>query len=138
MKEVVIADAGALVAYHDRRDQHHQWAAAQMRGFYEPMWTCEAVLAEAAFLLLRGRVDPLPLILLVERGILQMPLAFASEAGAIRKLMATYSSLPMSLADACLVRLSELHPEVRVFTTDSDFRIYRRNVHQEIPVLMPG
>jgi len=51
--------------------------------------------------------------------------------------MARYQSVPMSFADACLVRMSELWPKTPVFTLDSDFRIYRRNKRQSIPLIAP-
>jgi len=41
----------------------------------------------------------------------------------------------MSLADACLVRMSELHADSPVLTLDDDFRIYRKNKRQAIPIL---
>ena len=53
------------------------------------------------------------------------------------ELQRAYADVPMSLADACLVRMTELHEEARVLTTDSDFRLYRRNRRQVIPLLVP-
>ncbi len=51
--------------------------------------------------------------------------------------MRRYQSVPMSIADACLVRMSEIYTQSSVITLDSDFRIYRKNRNQEIPVIMP-
>ena len=137
MSEIIIADAGPLVAYLDRSDHHHAWAQEAMASLTEPMWSCEAALAEASFLLHRGGIKPGGLITMVERGILKIPLNLEKEAGAIRQLLERYSNVPMSLADACIVRLSELQQQARVFTTDSDFAIYRRNGRKVIPLLAP-
>jgi hypothetical protein len=41
----------------------------------------------------------------------------------------------MSLADACLVRLSELRADSEVMTLDGDFTIYRRHGRQVIPLI---
>ena len=137
MSTVVIADAGPLVAYLDRRDRHHAWAVKMMQGFTESLWTCEAVLSEAAFLLRRGKLDVEMLMILVERGALRLPLNLEKEAAHVRKLLRRYGNVPMSLADACLVRLAEQRESVLVFTCDSDFSIYRRHGRRPIPVLMP-
>lgn len=71
-----------------------------------------------------------------------LPLAFLmriqDQLADLRPLMKRYRNRPISLADACLVRLSELHPRGRIFTLDSDFLIYRRHGNKVIPVLMPG
>jgi predicted nucleic acid-binding protein len=74
---------------------------------------------------------------MVHRGALTVGLSVEDEAKALLTLQRSYQNLPMSLADACLVRLAELHPHSRVFTTDSHFRVYRRNKRQLIPLLVP-
>jgi hypothetical protein len=61
----------------------------------------------------------------------------AAELEVVRKLMMKYANVPMALADACLVRMSELAPRAAIVTVDSDFRVYRRNGRQAIPVVMP-
>lgn len=138
MKEIVIADAGPLVAYLDRSDEHHLWARAQMGRITEPLITCEAVMAEAWHLLRRGRINPDHLLALVQYGVLVVAFDFMAESEAIRTLVHRYRNVPMSLADACLVRLSEQHENCRVFTADSDFTIYRRHSRKLIPLLAPG
>ena len=62
----------------------------------------------------------------------------AAEAAAVESLMRRYADTPMSLAGACLVRLSELFADCRLFTLDSDFPHYRRNARQSMPLLRPG
>jgi hypothetical protein len=100
--------------------------------------TCEPVLAEAS-LLLRVRPDAAVKVLeLVTRRFLRVPFRVEPEADALHALMARYRSVPMSLADACLVRMSELDARARVMTLDQDFRVYRRGGRGVIPVLMPA
>ena len=101
------------------------------------MLTCEPVLTEAAFLLKREGHDADPIFELLARGVIRVALDLQAELEDIRALMHRYRNRPMSLADACLVRLSELHANAEVFTLDSDFRIYRRHGNKVIPVLIP-
>jgi len=135
--EMIIVDAGPLVAYLDRSDHHHEWAKMQMGGFTAPLLTCEAVLAEASFLLRRGGINPSILLRLVEREVLKLPLDLETEASVIAQMIERYNSVPMSLADACIVRMSEILNKTRVFTTDSDFQIYRKSGRKVIPLLAP-
>ena len=60
------------------------------------------------------------------------------EIEAVLKLLQKYSDVPMSLADACLVRMSEVFSDPLLLTTDSDFRVYRRHSRQMIPCLLPS
>ena len=101
------------------------------------MLTCEPVIAEAAFLLKREGKEADLLFELLERGVIRIELSLQAERADLRALMHRYRNLPMSLADACLVRLSELHANAKVFTLESDFRIYRRHGNKVIPVLLP-
>lgn len=134
---MIIADTGPLVAYLDRSDQHHAWAKEVMATLTEPLLTCDAVLAEVTFLLQRGGIAAgLPMRML-ERGLLVSEFSIASEAASLRALLERYQDVPMSLADACVVRISELQHDVKVWTTDSDFTIYRRNRRSIIPLIMP-
>ena len=103
-----------------------------------PMLTCEAVLTEAAILLKREGRETDPLFALLERGVLRVSLEIEDQLADLRTLMRRYRERPMSLADACLVRLSEVHPGHVVFTFDRDFKIYRRHGNKVIPVLMPA
>ena len=133
----VLADTGPLVAFFDRSDQHHEWAKRQFARITEPLLTCEAVIAETLFLLRRGGIAPDPLLKLITRGLLVPSFRLDSEAGAILDLMQRYRNVPMSLADACLVRMAETHDPATVFTLDSDFTIYRKARRRVIPLLRP-
>ncbi len=135
---MIIADTGPLVAYLDRSDQHHAWAKQVMDTFTEPLHTCDAVLAEATFLLQRGGIVASLPMQMIERGVLQTRFDTGTEAHALRVLLERYEDVPMSLADACVVRMSELHARAKVWTTDSDFTIYRRNRRGLIPLIMPA
>jgi predicted nucleic acid-binding protein len=134
---LIIADAGPLVAYLDRSDQHHAWARQTMDTFTQPLVTCDAVLAEACFLLQRGKISPSLLLQMVERGVLQPRFESKPEARVLRTLLLRYADAPMSFTDACVVRMTEILARPLVWTTDSDFTIYRRHGRTLIPVLTP-
>jgi predicted nucleic acid-binding protein len=102
------------------------------------LYTCEAVLSEACFLLRRSTGGAEAVLHLLERGLISVAFHLADEAAAVRRLLGRFRAVPMSLADACLVRLAELHAEPAVLTLDADFRIYRRHGRQVIPTLMPA
>jgi predicted nucleic acid-binding protein len=137
MTGTVIVDTGPLVAFFDRDEKHHQWIREQAKRLEPGLVTCEAVMAEAAYLLRRARVEPEALLSLIKRGLITLPFRLEEEVQAVTKLLRRYRNVPMSLADACLVRLSELYGDCAVLTLDSDFRIYRRHGRQVIPVLAP-
>ena len=134
---VVILDTGPLVSFLSFGSEQHSWVVGQWKQLRPPLLTCEPVLTEAAHLLMRRGGDADSLFAMLERGALRVALAIDQEQADLRALMRRYRNRPMSLADACLVRLSEIHAEARVFTLDSDFRIYRRHGNRVIPVLMP-
>ncbi len=96
------------------------------------------MLGEAAHLLRRAKVPPDELLDLVEKQLILVPFRLEEEVGALRRLMRRYRDVPRSLADASLVRLSELYEDCQVLTLDSDFLIYRRFDRRPIPVLMPA
>jgi len=137
MKPVVLLDTGPLVAFLDRREEHHEWARGEFGKIYPPFLTCEAVLTEACWLV-RGLAGGVRAVMeLVERGIVKVPLHLESHTSEIRKALERYDTLPMSLADACLVRMAELHSGAEVLTLDSHFKIYRLSNRRVIPVRMP-
>jgi predicted nucleic acid-binding protein len=133
----VIVDTGPIVAWLDADDQHHAWVRAQFARLRPPLLTCEAVLTEACFLMARGGGESSAVIQLVERGVLSVAQLFDSESASIGRMMRRYENVPMSLADACLVRLVELTSQSTLFTLDSDFAIYRQKGRRLIPLLAP-
>lgn len=133
----VLVDTGPLVAYLDRADQYHDWVKEEFQQLTRPLRTCEAVVAEALFLLRRGGIHPDGLLNLIIRGVVVIEFSLSSEIGAIQQLMNTYRNVPMSLADACLVRMAEMHERSKVMTLDSDFVVYRKSRRKVIPLLYP-
>lgn len=136
MKEC-LADTGALVALLDRADVHHHWAVECFKILRPPLLTCESVLAETLHLL--GDLTPSveALARLHRDAILLVEFDFQAHAPAIWRLIEKYSDVPMAFADACLVRMTELHAECVIWTTDGDFQVYRRHGRQAIPLLSP-
>lgn len=133
----IVIDTGPLVAYFNGRDRWHKWVVEQMRTFSAPLLTCEPVLTEACFLVHRAGGHAADLIRKLDQGVLEIALDLRAEAATIATLLKRYEDTPMSLADACLVRISERIADCRLFTLDSDFEHYRRNGRQIIPLLKP-
>jgi predicted nucleic acid-binding protein len=135
MAVTALVDTGFLVALLDARDGHHRWA----RGFASrqpPPWpTCEAVLSEAFHIL--GPRDAESLAALLRRDAVATPFRFDQSTEAVLALMQKYADVPMSFADACLVRMTEILPDPLLLTTDADFRVYRRHGRQVVPCVMP-
>ena len=136
MARNVLVDAGFLVALLSRRDLHHAWAVMQAPRHAPPWGTCEAVLSEA-FHLLGARGAP-GLGALLRRRALVAAFDLDNDVESVLKLLQKYADVPMSLADACLVRMTETLPDALILTTDSDFRIYRRHSRQVVPCVMPS
>ena len=134
-----LLDTGPLVAFFDRSDADHGWAKQQWANAPVPMFTCEAVLAEAAYLLQeRAGLSPAKLLALSEREIIRVPFRLEEHTASVARLLEKYRDRRMQLADACLVRMSELKRDCRVFTLDrEDFQVYRRFDRQVIPLLTP-
>jgi uncharacterized protein len=135
MASNVLVDAGFLVALLSTRDTHHQWAATQAAELPPPWFTCEAVLSEA-FHLLGDRGIPNLGALLRRRAVL-ISFTLAENLEPVVKLIEKYSNVPMGLADACLVRMTETLADPVILTTDQDFRVYRRHSRQVVPCVTP-
>ena len=129
-----IADTGFLVAFANRADRHHHWAVRVAEQVTEPLLTCEAVLAEAAF-----HLHSVPLVLsMVREGLMTPDFDCREHLSQLAELAARYADRHPDLADLCLIRLSELHPRHSVITVDrEDFRVYRRNKREAIPLICP-
>jgi uncharacterized protein len=135
MARNVLVDAGFLVALLSSRDTHHQWAVTQASELPPPWSTCEAVLSEA-FHLLGDRGIPSLGALLCRRAVL-IPFPLAENLESVVKLIEKYANVPMGLADACLVRMTETLADPIILTTNQDFRVYRRHSRQIVPCLTP-
>ena len=139
MRPTVVVDTGPIVALLDADEARHDWARARFEELRAPLLTCEAVLTEASFLLRRAGADPSLPVRLARRGVLDVAYLFDTDADAdaLARLMRRYADVPMSFADACLVRIVERTRDGSVMTLDSDFRIYRQARRRTIPLLAP-
>jgi predicted nucleic acid-binding protein len=135
MAASVLVDAGFVIALLSRRDHYHKWALAQSPDLPPPWKTCDAVLSEA-FHLLGSRGRP-ALSALLRRGAVVLAFNLPGQLDRVLSLMQKYADVPMSLADACLVRMSETLADPVVLTTDLDFRVYRRHGRQVVPCMTP-
>ena len=133
----ILLDTGPWVALLCRDDGHHAWSRAQWASFSAPVLTCEAVVAETCFLLARHGFDPAAALKMIERGVVRVDFSLAAQLAPVRALFERYDNVPASLADACLLRMSELREPCKVFTLDRDFLIYRRHGRRTVPVLGP-
>jgi uncharacterized protein len=128
-----IADTGLLKALFDRSDEHHRWGVEQFR-VHAPFHTCEAVMDELSFLI----GDPRLGLKLVARGDLVLNFQLVDHVAEVADLLEKYRDVPMDLADACLVRMTELQDRCKVWTTDAtDFKIFRRHRRHLIPIEIP-
>ncbi len=133
----ILIDTGPLVAFLREAEKSHAWVVSKFQELPAPFLTCEAVLAETFFLVSRQPAGPRRFFDLLGSGLLEVEFSVIRERETMWKLMQKYADLPMSLADACLVRMAELHPDSTVFTLDAHFHVYRKHGRQQIPVIMP-
>lgn len=137
MYRQVLLDTGSLVALLNRRDNFHEWAKLQWQEIEPPLLTCEPVIAETCFLLQNVYGGQEAIMSLIETDVVQISFSLKAEIEQIKTLLMRYRSVPMSLADGCLVRMAELYSNSSVLTLDSDFKIYRKHKNQIIPLIIP-
>ena len=129
-----ILDAGPLIAALNREDQHHRWACDTLERLGPPFYTCPEVLAEAAAL----TGQPAAIVEMVQQGEIVLAFSLADQAAGVLSLLRKYADRQMDLADACIVRMTELMRDSRVVTVDrADFAVYRRHGRDLIPVIVP-
>jgi uncharacterized protein len=129
-----IADTGFIVAFLNRRDAHHEWALQLATQVDEPVLTCEAVIAEATFHVGDARV----VLALIDAGLLAFGFNADAHLPHLKTLASRYGDRRPDFADLCVVRMSELYPKHQVITVDrEDFRVYRRNKREMIPLICP-
>ena len=122
----ILLDAGPLVALLSRNDANHDRARRVFAECAPPFRCCEAVVAEACFLMRKvHRAGPADVVALGGRGVYTVALSAEQHWINIETLLKKYSDRPISFADACLIRCAEIHQEPRIFTFDADFRVYR-------------
>jgi predicted nucleic acid-binding protein len=135
---VAIVDTGPLVALFDRAERHHPWVAERLDEFEAPLLVCEPVLAEAMYLLARYTKAQDAVMDLIENGALSIAFRLDEHIDPLRKLLQKYRDTPMSLADACIDRMSEIHDRHAVLTLDSDFLVYRKHGRALLPLIHPA
>ena len=133
-----IVDTGPLVAFFDRAERHHRWVADRVEELDAPLLVCEPVLAEAMYLLARYSRAQDALFELLRNGALKVAFRIEEHVGALRKLLHKYRDTPMSLADACVVRMAEIHEGHAVLTLDPDFSVYRKHGRMPLTLINPG
>jgi uncharacterized protein len=133
-----IVDTGPLVAWFDRAEQHHTWVVAQIEELAPPLLVCEPVLAEAMYLLASFSKAQDALFGLLENGAIEIAFHIDEHIAALRKLHQKYRDRPMSLADACIVRMAEIHERHNVLTLDSDFAVYRKHGRYPLAIIHPA
>jgi len=133
-----IVDTGPLVAFFDRAERHHRWVAAHVEEIEAPLLVCEPVLAETMYLLARHPRAQDVLFDLLQNGALSIAFEIQEHVGALRKLLQKYRDVPMSLADACVLRMAEIHQHHAVLTLDSDFSIYRKHGRVPLTLIYPA
>jgi len=137
MTQTVILDTGVLIAYLMPKDKFHTWAVSELSQITSPVLTSEAVITEACFLAQRIHNGQETILKLIRQRHIIIPFNLSQEIETIENLMQRYTSVPMSLADASLVRMSEMYNNTPILTLDSDFTIYRKHRNQTIPVIIP-
>ena len=138
MKQVIIVDTGFLVALLNRTEQYNAWVKTQLNDISSPIITCEPVITEACFLLRKIHGGEKTILDFINSKKLQIPFKLDDESLFVQDLMERYKSVPMSLADDCLVRMTEIYPNSIILTLDSDFKIYRKNRNEMIDLLIPN
>lgn len=137
MTDLIILDTGPLVAYINRGDKYHGWAKKRFQEITPPVLTCQAVISEACFLtrnIIQGREVILEML---ERGLIQTEFNLNIETKSLKILISKYQDVPMSLANACLVRMAELYEGAKIMTLDSDFTVYRKNKKSVLSCITP-
>ena len=138
MTGAAIADTGPLVAFLDRGERNHVWAVERVRELVAPLLVCEPVLAESMHLLARLPKAQDALLGLLEKGALRIAFQVAEHVPELRALRRKYRDRPMSLADACIVRMAERNERHPVFTLDSDFSVYRKHGREALELIDPS
>lgn len=129
-----IADTGFLVAFANRRDRYHDWALSLAEQVVEPLLTCEAVLAEAAFHLRNSEL----VLSMVDEGLVRVAIKVDEQLPHLLDLARRYRDRGPDLADLCIIRMSEMYPRFSVITVDkTDFQVYRKNKRERIQLIAP-
>jgi predicted nucleic acid-binding protein len=129
-----ILDAGPLIAALNRQDEHHRWACEILERLGPPFYSCPEAMAEAAAM----TGQPAAIVEMIQSEEIILAFDLSEQAAGVLSLLKKYAGRDMDLADACIVRMTELMRDCRVVTLDRlDFAVYRRNGRGLIPVIAP-
>lgn len=134
-KNCYLADTGLFVAFFRENDYYHKWAIDIFRTIEPPFFVCESVISETLFQSNKQNIGKI--LDLIESGVVEISFDLSKEKDSVFKLMRKYADLPMSLADACLVRMSEMNPYAVIITLDKHFETYRKHRRNKLSVLIP-
>lgn len=133
----IFIDTGPIIAFLDRNDAHHDFVEEEMKVMNSPLYTCEAVITESFFLLQRIPKGIASLIELIESDKIKISFDYSAHFKRVHWFIKKYTNVPMSFADACLVRMAETAESSRIFTLDSDFSIYRTSRGKPFSLISP-
>jgi uncharacterized protein len=133
-----VVDTGPLAAFLDRAERNHGWVVERIGELEAPLLVCEPVLTEAIYLLARYPPAQQALFELLQNGALSIAFKITENMGALRKLMQKYRDTPMSLADACVVRMAEIYDRHAVLTLGIDFTVYRKHGRVPFTLISPA
>ena len=129
-----ILEAGPLIAALNSQDEHHRWACETLDRLGPPFYSCPEAMAEAAAM----TGQPAAIVEMIQSEEIILAFDLAEQTASILSLLKKYGDRDMDLADACIVRMTELMRDSRVVTLDrADFAVYRRNGRDLIPVIVP-
>jgi uncharacterized protein len=135
----ILLDTGPLVALLSRHDSEHQRAVRAFAACLPPFRCCEAVVAEACFLMRKVHSGgPAEVVGLYRKGVYEVSFALRDHATNVETLLRKYADQPISLADACLIRTAEIYHEPRILTFDTDFTRYRWSRGRRFEVIASG
>lgn len=135
----ILLDTGPLVALLSRHDANHERARQIFAECAPPFRCCEAVVAEACFLMRKVHAaGPAEVVALGARGVFDIAIAASDHWPNIEALLKKYSNRPISLADACLICCAEIHQDARILTFDRDFRVYKWARNRKFDLLSPA
>jgi predicted nucleic acid-binding protein len=129
-----ILDAGPLIAVLNRQDAYHRWACETLDRLGPPFYSCPEAIAEAAAM--TGQA--VAIVEMIQAQEILLAFDLGEQVAGVLALLRKYADREIDLADACIVRMTELMRDSRVITLDrNDFRVYRRNGRDLIPIIAP-
>jgi uncharacterized protein len=87
MRRQVLLDTGPLVAFLKPQDQFYRWVTTELATIQPPLLTCEAVIAEACFLLRNTHAGEETVLSLIADAYIQLPFRLETEITAVRQLL---------------------------------------------------